>query len=91
MLNLREVEQAIRQLENSSATYNNCMKLASLYVVRDELKKKQGQYSSYGYYPYYEQNNQGRGSSSYGYGYRRPMYYNNDDDLMIKKDMEMMH
>ena len=65
------------------------MKLASLYTVRDELRKKEGQYTSYGYYPYYEQGNQGRGSSSYGY--RRPMYYNNDDDLMIKKDMDMIH
>lgn len=88
MLNLREVEEAIRDLENSSATYNNCMKLASLYIVRDELKQKEGQYGqyNYGYYPMYEnRGNGGRGNSSYGYGYRRPMYYENDD-LMIKKD-----
>ncbi len=85
MLSLREVEEAIRDLESGSATYNNCMKLASLYIVRDELKQKEG-YSNYnynnGYYPMYERG--GRGSSS-SYGYRRPMYYENDD-LMIKKD-----
>ena len=83
MINLREVEEAIKQLENSAATYNNCTKLASLYIVRDELMKKQGQYGShsYGYYPYYERGGQ-RGSSSYGY---RPMMYNNDD-LIIKHD-----
>lgn len=84
MLSLREVEEAIHDLENASATYNNCMKLASLYIVRDELKQKEGGYSqyNYGYYPMYE-NRSGRGGSSYGY--RRPMYYENDD-LMIKKD-----
>ena len=94
MLNLREVEEAIRELEESSATYNNCMKLASLYIVRDELKEKQGygQYN-YGYYPMYERGGRS-GNSSSSYGYRRPMYYENDD-LMIKKDMmhdsNMMH
>lgn len=83
MLNLREVEEAIRDLENGSATYNNCMKLASLYIVRDELKQKEGQYN-YGYYPMYARGGNG-GSSSYGY--KEPMYYNNSDDLLIKKDM----
>ena len=81
MLNLREVEEAIRELENSSATYNNCMKLASLYIVRDQLRK-QGSYSQYRYYPMYERGGRGGNSS---YGYRRPMYYT-EDDLMIKKD-----
>lgn len=94
MINLREVEEAIRELQTSSSTYNNCMKLASLYIVRDELRQKEGyaQYN-YGYYPMYERGgnsgNSGRSSSSYGY--RRPMYYDNDEDLMIKKDMGMMH
>ena len=82
MLNLREVEDAIRDLESGSATYNNCMKLASLYIVRDELKHKEGSpYSMYGY-----------GYSPISYERRerdnnrpRPSYYN-DDDLMIKKD-----
>lgn len=40
MLNLREIEEAIKELESGSSTYNNCMKLASLYIVRDELMKK---------------------------------------------------
>lgn len=86
MLSLREVEEAIRDLENSSATYNNCMKLASLYVVRDELRQRDsyGQ-SSYGYRPYYPMYERGGRGSSSSYGYRRPMYYT-EDDLMIKKD-----
>ena len=40
-------------------------------------KSGQGMYN-YGYYPMY-----GRESS---YGYRRPMYYTDEDDLMIRKD-----
>lgn len=90
MLSLHEVEEAIRELENGSATYNNCMKLASLYIVRDQLKQK-GMYSqyNYGYYPMYENRGESRrgNSGSSSYGYRRPMYYENDD-LMIKKDMQ---
>ena len=79
-MNLHEIEEAIRELEQGSCTYGNCAKLASLYIIRDEMKKSgQGMYtygrSNYGYYP--------------SYGYRRPMYYENDD-LMIKKD-NMMH
>ena len=84
MLNLHEVEEAIRELENGSATYNNCMKVASLYIVRDELRQKEGRYNNYNYYPMYERSGNS-GSSSYGY--REPMYYNNNDDLLIKKDM----
>lgn len=90
MLSLHEVEEAIRDLEAGSATYNNCMKLASLYIVRDELKQKEYGYgqSNYGYYPMYESRGGqgGRGSSSYGY--RKPMFYDSDD-LMIKKDHNM--
>lgn len=89
MLSLHEIEEAIRELENGSATYNNCMKLASLYIVRDQLKQK-GMYSqyNYGYYPMYEnRGSRGGNSGSSSYGYRRPMYYENDD-LMIKKDMQ---
>lgn len=47
------------------------------------MKKKGYNSYNYGYNPMYE-----RGSSSYGY--RRPMYYENDD-LMIKKDMMSEH
>lgn len=92
MLNLREIEQAIRQLENSPTTYNNCMKLASLYIVRDELRKESGQYNQYNYsrryYPMSYANNgqSSSGSSSYGY-HEGPMMYHNDDDLLIHKDM----
>lgn len=70
-------------INRSYQSYNNCMKLASLYIVRDELKEKQGygQYN-YRYYPMYE-----RGGRS---GNSSPMYYENDD-LMIKKDGMGMH
>ena len=89
MIRLHEVEEAIKELESSSATYNNCEKLASLYIVREELRKKEGQFEySYGgrpYYPYYERG--GNNNSSYGYR-REPMYYH-DEDLMIKKDNMM--
>lgn len=88
MLNLREVEEAIRDLENGSATFNNCMKLASLYIVRDELRQKDYP-SNYGYrpyyYPMYERGGRSGNSGSSSYGYRKPIYYT-DDDLMIKKD-----
>ena len=82
-------------MENSPTTYNNCMKLASLYIVRDELRKE-SQYYNYNYtknYPMmYEhggnrgQSSSGSGSSSYGYN-EPPMMYHNDDDLLIHKDM----
>lgn len=92
MLNLHEIESAIKELENGSATYNNCMKLASLYIIRDEMRKKEDMYNytSYGYgghyYPMYERGNNGSGNSgSSSYGYREPMFYENDD-LMIRKD-----
>lgn len=84
-MNLHEIEEAIRELEQGSCTYNNCMKLASLYIIRDEMKKKGYTSYNYGYYPMYEKD---RNMSSYGY--RRPMYYENDD-LMIKKDMMHQH
>ena len=87
MINIREVEDAIRELEASSATYNNCMKLASLYIIRDELEQKEGYgRTSYGYHPYYERGGRS-GSGSSSYGYRQPMYYDHDEDLMIKRDM----
>ena len=76
-MNLHEIEEAIRELEQGSCTYSNCQKLASLYIIRDEMKKSGHNMYNYGYYPMY-----GRESS---YSYRRPMYYENDD-LMIKKD-----
>ena len=81
MINSHEIEEAIRQLEEGSMTYNNCMKLASLYIIRDEIKNKDYP-TSYGYhYPImYEQ----RGRENYNYRYNPPMYYTNDD-LMIKK------
>lgn len=38
-MNLHEIEEAIRELEQGSCTYGNCAKLASLYIIRDEMRK----------------------------------------------------
>lgn len=74
-MNLHEIEEAIRQLEQGSCTYNNCMKLASLYIVRDELEKKGDMNYNYRYRPMYNRN------------HREPMYYT--DDLMIGREHNM--
>lgn len=37
MLDLVEIENTIQQLENGETTFDACMKLASLYTVRDRL------------------------------------------------------
>ncbi len=86
MLNLREIEEAIKQLEMGSTTYNNCMKLASLYIIRDEMKKQgQGMYTYGRNYPMmYDKNGRGGNDQTYAYD---PMMYANDDDLIIRKDM----
>lgn len=92
MINPRQIEEAIRDLEESSVTYNNCMKLASLYIIRDELRKEKSQYT-YGYYhPMYAQgsNQGGNGRSNYNYRYD-PMYYTNDDLMIRKQGMHDMH
>ena len=75
-MNLHEIEEAIRDLEQGSCTYNNCMKLASLYIIRDQLMKKPTEYTRYTHIP-----------MTYN---RQPMYYTDNNDLMIKKDMGMM-
>ena len=38
MMDINEINETIEELENSSTTFDNCMKLASLYIVRDNLK-----------------------------------------------------
>lgn len=36
MMNINEINEAIQTLENKhSTTYDNCIKLAALYIVRD--------------------------------------------------------
>ena len=37
MLDLNEVQKTIDELENGSTTFDTCMKLASLYTVRDHM------------------------------------------------------
>ena len=38
MLSIEEVENTIIELENGNTTFDSCIKLASLYVVRDHYK-----------------------------------------------------
>ena len=38
MLNTDEVNNTIEELENSNTTFENCLKLASLYIVRENYK-----------------------------------------------------
>lgn len=41
MININEINEAIENFENkSSTTYDNCMKLAALYIVRDHYYDK---------------------------------------------------
>lgn len=99
MINLHEVEQAIAELERSSSTYNNCMKLASLYIIRDEFRNRgQSNYNMYN-----ERTNYTRGRNDYGYypiyaergsrGSGRNYHYDPsmEEDLMIRKDNGMMY
>lgn len=38
MLDMQEIDNTIEQLENGTTTFDNCLKLASLYIVREHLK-----------------------------------------------------
>lgn len=40
MINMNQINEAIRELEDGPTTYHNCMKLASLYIVRDMYGKE---------------------------------------------------
>lgn len=40
MLNVDEINNTIKELENGSTTFESCNKLASLYIVRDNIKSK---------------------------------------------------
>lgn len=39
MLNLEDINNTIQDLENGSTTFDTCNKLASLYIVRQNLQK----------------------------------------------------
>lgn len=43
MLDLQEITNAINTLESGQTTYDSCLKLASLYTVRNELTKEHSQ------------------------------------------------
>lgn len=82
-MNMNEINEAIRQLEDGPTTYHNCMKLASLYIVRDMYGKEGSRSYNYNMYANNASNNGRRagGSSRYDdrnqYGYD-PLYYGDD-------------
>ena len=39
MLNLKDIDETIEELENGATTMANCQKLAYLYIVRDKITK----------------------------------------------------
>ena len=38
MLNLQEIENTIEELEQGATTFDTCLKLSALYIVRDHIK-----------------------------------------------------
>lgn len=57
MIDIQTIQDEIARLEGSKASYPVCQKLADLYVVKDHLMKKQGEYG------YYNRGGQGGGSN----------------------------
>ena len=43
MLDLTEIKNTIDELENGATTFDNCLKLASLYIVQNEHTKRQAE------------------------------------------------
>ena len=37
-MNIKDIEESIEQLENGATTFDNAIKLASLYILRENLK-----------------------------------------------------
>lgn len=67
MIDIRTISDEISKLESSKASYPTCEKLADLYIVKDHLMKKQGNYeyardggSNYGMYERGGNSNYGR-------------------------------
>ena len=89
MITLREVESAIQDLEQGSATYNNCMKLAALYIIRDEMKKGKVEYTRYPYYGYnYDHHPYDREKERmYYHPGDRSIGYCDNEDLIIRKEV----
>lgn len=40
-MTLKEIDDMIRALENSSCTFKNCQKLASLYICRNNFQQNE--------------------------------------------------
>lgn len=87
MMDLQTITEEIAKLENQKPSYGTCAKLADLYIVKENLMKKQsGSYTNYdrGNYTNYGRDREnyargGRGNYMYDdYGYNRMM----DEDMM---------
>lgn len=45
MIDLREVNQEIKRLENGNTNYPNCEKLSQLYIVREHISRNERDYA----------------------------------------------
>lgn len=101
MMDLQTISEEISRLETQKPSYGTCAKLADLYIVKENLMKKQGgsQYANYGrgrenYENYargrenYERENYARGGGRGGsYMYEDSSNYNYG---MMGDEMGMM-
>lgn len=49
MIDMREIETAIADLERREITYSGCAKLADLYAIQDHMCANQSAYGGYSY------------------------------------------
>lgn len=74
MMDIQTIIDEIARLETQKPSYGNCAKLADLYIVKENLMKKQGggsaSYANYGRnenYENYARGGRGRNNSNYMY------------------------
>lgn len=78
MMDLQTISEEITRLETQKPSYGVCAKLADLYIVKENLMKKQGgtQYANYG-----------RGRENYARGGN--YMYDEYNYKMMEDDMDM--
>lgn len=90
MIDLQTISEEISRLETQKPSYGVCAKLADLYIVKENLMKKQGgsQYANYARgRENYERENYARGGGRGGnYMYEEPNY---NYGMMEEEMMEM--
>lgn len=81
-MDLKVISDEISRLESSKASYPTCQRLADLYIVKENLMKKQGGNYERNNYGYYERGGNSGNSSSYGmYDYDERMM---DDEMGMR-------